>query len=521
MTGWSVPGMVHLRGLREDSVGQRVLARRRLSRQSRAITYLSPELLADTDFRARFGAECAKLARVRDARLARVHRYVECDAQGARGAAVISDYIRGTTLRSLLLAQGALGTEAALVVLTDVLRALTACHDAGVAHGDVKPEHVVLTPAGQVRLVDPALWGSAGRRQLAGSTPFYLAPELWSDPLASGAGGDVYAATTTFFECLVGAPPFYSTEVAELAAKHLAADPPLEVVPEPVRELVARGLAKDPRPRTDARDFAAFAGVLASRAVRPGWESRGRQELAALLSAPGQRGGRADRASRAGYRKPVRLAAVMGGALALAVGLSSPPLVVITSSSIFGPDSKSKPPVLAFPEPEHGRAAMRVVTKSEHGFASAAKVRRAAPVTGTPRPASPVTGTASDIAPSEHIVHDERYQDGVHPDSAGPGQPALTTPPACTQRLASDHKPCVMMNPERPDPAEASFPVSFPIPLFPLVQHPAPLPEPLRPSWSKDVHPRSPGRPERAEQWPDWSQKGIAAAKDTADPGNG
>src|SRR5262249_46778313 len=181
--------------LGEDSVGQRVLSRQRMTRKSLIITYLSSELLADADFRVRFGDECAKLAQVRDPRLARVHRYVE----RAHGAAVISDFIRGTTLRSLLLAQGAVGTEAALVVFTDVLLALAACHKAGLTHGDVKPERVVLPPAGQIRLVDAGLWGSADRRQLTRSTPFYLAPEQWSGPAVGRTGGDVYAATATFF----------------------------------------------------------------------------------------------------------------------------------------------------------------------------------------------------------------------------------------------------------------------------------------------------------------------------------
>src|SRR5262249_41144744 len=156
----------------------------------------------------------------------------------AHGAAVISDVIRGTTLRSLLLAQGAVGTAAALVVFTDVLLALAACHEAGMTHGDVKPERVVLTPAGQIRLVDAGLWGCADRRQLTRSTPFYLAPEQGSGPTTGRPGGDVYAATATFFESLVGAPPFYSREAAELSAKHRGGELPLEVVPEAVRELV-------------------------------------------------------------------------------------------------------------------------------------------------------------------------------------------------------------------------------------------------------------------------------------------
>ena len=173
MAGWSIPGVVHPREVGEDSVGRRVVARHRMTRRSLAITYVSPELLVDTEFRTRFAREFPRLARVRDTRVARVHRYIECE----HGAAVIGDQVNGSSLRALLLAHGAVSLEAALVVLKDSLLALAACHEAGLAHGDVKPEDVVVTSTGRVRLVDFGLWTSGGRQLLRRSTPFYLAPE--------------------------------------------------------------------------------------------------------------------------------------------------------------------------------------------------------------------------------------------------------------------------------------------------------------------------------------------------------
>src|SRR5581483_6176662 len=88
MAGWSVPGVVHLRQVREDAVGRRVVARHRLTRKSLAITYLSPEVLADAEFRARFEAECARLTRIRQSGIARVYRYLACDD----GVAVIGEH---------------------------------------------------------------------------------------------------------------------------------------------------------------------------------------------------------------------------------------------------------------------------------------------------------------------------------------------------------------------------------------------------------------------------------------------
>lgn len=469
MVGWSVPGMVHLRQVREDPVGRRVLARHRVTRKPLTITYLAPEFLADTEFRTRFRDEFARLAQVRDARIARVHRYVEDDD----GAAVISEHTTGTSLRALLLAQGAVSTAAALVVFKDALLALIACHKAGLAHGDIKPEDVLLTHAGRVRLVDFGLWTAESRRLLARSTPFYLAPEQWNGP-AFAPAGDVYAATVTFFECLLGAPPFYADGVAELSAKHQGAVAPVEMVPEPVRELVERGLTKDPRNRPEARDFLALVDVVAAEAVRPDWERRGRRELAALLA---NRSALPDvavpsRHGRAGsvYGKPVRLAAVMGGALALAAGLSSPPLAVLPGISIFG--SGGRPPVLAFPEPDRGTVAVRAVTNGPLADRTPTGTAGKPLVRSLPAP-------NVQAAPYEQAGPGAPHPGAVYPDGAAaterpaPGYVTSATP-ACTQSLVDDHKPCTAVKPGTPgsagpttDPSQVpvSLPVQLPVPV--------------------------------------------------------
>ncbi|MGH3825118.1 MAG: serine/threonine protein kinase [Pseudonocardiaceae bacterium] len=491
MAGWSVPGVVHLKEMGADPAGRRVLARHRLTRRSLAITYLSPEFLADAEFRARFGVECARLARVREARIARVHRYVECDhGVDEHHAAVIGDHISGIPLRALLLDQGAVGTAAALVVLKDALLALAACHKAGLAHGNLKPEDVILTPAGRVRLVDFGLWTSDSRRLLARSTPFYLAPEQWSGPGVS-QGGDIYAATVTFFECLAGAPPFYADEVAELSAKHARSVPPVEVVPEPVRDMVLRGLAKDPGSRPEARRLLALVGDVAARAVGPDWERQGRQELAALIancSAPPELSTvNCQRAGDGwGYGKPVRLAAVMGGALALAAGLSSPPLAVIPRISIFG--SGVMPPVQAFPDAERNGVAVRVMTNgplADRAPAVAAKVGIAAP--RPPAPSVPAPGIHT--APYDHAAPEGVGQGTARPDRAAPNQSGLDQPvpalPVCTG--VDDHKPCTAANPAQPgstgspsDPSPPSVPVSLPVPV--PVRLPVPVKVPVQPS---------------------------------------
>ncbi|MGH3853553.1 MAG: serine/threonine protein kinase [Pseudonocardiaceae bacterium] len=439
------------------------------------ITYLSADLFADSEFRARFARDFARLARLRDARVSRVHRYRE----SPQGGAVISEHVSGTSLRTLLLTHGAVGIEAALVVLKDALRGLAACHEAGLAHGDITPRSVILTPTGQVRLVDFGLWTASGRRQLARSTPFYLAPEQWSGATATPAG-DVYAATVTFFECLAGAPPFYADGEAELWAKHDQSALPVEVLPEPVRELVVRGLAKDPRGRPEARGLLALLAQVASGVLGAGWEQRGRRALSALLakrSALPELFQLARRGDDAGWgqRGPIRLAAVMGGALALAAGLASPPLAVIMPvGSIFASGGSS--PVLAFPDP----VPVRVATNGQLADRAVAPVTKAvgsnlgsnlgsklgARPVAKDRPSAPSTPELkSQTGPSARAVSDPRQQGTTHPDAAQnqdapsqdtPDQDSLeqATPAttACTRELSSAHMSCAGASSERPEP---------------------------------------------------------------------
>lgn len=495
MAGWSVPGVVQLKEMGANPAGRRVLARHRLTRRSLAITYLSPEFLADTQFRARIGDECARLARVREARIARVHRYVEC-AEGVdqhRDSAVIGDHISGIPLRALLLAHGAVGTAAALVVLKDALLALAACHRAGLAHGALKPEDVILTAAGRVRLVGFGLWTFDSRRLLAWSTPFYLAPEQWSGPGVSQAG-DIYAATVTFFECLAGAPPFYADGVAELSAKHERSAPSVEVVPEAVREIVLRGLAKDPENRPEAQRLLALVGEVAVRAVGSDWERQGRRELVALIANrkafPELSTANRHRAVGSwGYSRPVRLAAVIGGALALAAGLSSPPLAGIPGINIFGPGGL--PAVLAFPDPDRGGVVVRMTTNgppAERASAVAAQVATAAPELPAPSAPAPSTRTT----PYDHVTHDGLGQGTARPYDASSNQlglnpfrlgPSLTPLPACT--AVDGHTPCTAASPAQPGPSGSpsdpspTVPVSLPVQPPVRVELPAGLPIPV------------------------------------------
>ena len=270
--------------------GEVVLARHDASGTAVAIKYLRGELLADPEFAALFRAEAAVLASLDDPNVVRLYEYAESPA----GAAIVMELIEGVSLRDILVRQGATTAEAALVVLQGSLLGLAAAHRRGVVHRDYKPENVLIDGAGASKLTDFGIAARAGDSPVAAGTLAYAPPEQFAGSPASPAT-DVYAATATFYECLTGRPPFTGDTAEVLLRQHQAAPVPLEPVPEPLRPLVAAGLAKDPGHRpADGTALVAELRAVAGRAYGPGWEDRGRSQLAAaalLLAALWPTGG--------------------------------------------------------------------------------------------------------------------------------------------------------------------------------------------------------------------------------------
>ena len=260
-----------------------VLARHDASGTLVAIKYLRHDLLADPEFAEMFRGEAVMLASLDNSNVVRLYEYVESSS----GAAIVMELIDGVSLREILAYQGATTPEAALVVLQGSLLGLAAAHRRGVVHRDYKPENVLVNGEGISKLTDFGIAARSGDRAIPAGTLPYAAPEQIAGEPASPAS-DIYAATATFYECLTGRPPFSGDTAEMLLYQHLTQPAPLDPVPEPLRPLVAAGMAKEPENRPpDATTFVAAVSAIASGAYGPDWVERGRSHLggAALLLA--------------------------------------------------------------------------------------------------------------------------------------------------------------------------------------------------------------------------------------------
>ncbi|WP_141966676.1 serine/threonine-protein kinase [Actinomadura hallensis] len=275
-----LPGFVELAELGTGAQGEVVLARHESGGGPVAIKYLAPELLGDTRAVETFRAEAQMLKRVSSPHVARLLDYLE----SPWGAAIILEAVAGRSLRKVLDEHDdPLSPEAALAVLKGSLLGLAAAHAVGVVHRDYKPANVLVQDDGQSKLIDFGVSVLTGQGGHAG-TPAYMAPEQWTGEPATPAT-DLYAATCVFIECITGDKPFIGTTLKTLKAEHTEAPPPLDRIPESLRPLVERGMAKNPADRIwDANQFVAELETIATDTYGPDWERRGLLALGAIAA---------------------------------------------------------------------------------------------------------------------------------------------------------------------------------------------------------------------------------------------
>ncbi|WP_026119942.1 Stk1 family PASTA domain-containing Ser/Thr kinase [Nocardiopsis potens] len=254
-----------------------------------ALKVMHPSLATDPDFVRRFINEAHSAARLSHPNVVQV--FDQGQDQGHVFLAM--EYVPGRTLRDMLTAMGRLGVREALQVMAAVLGALGAAHQAGLVHRDVKPENVLLTDDGGVKVAD---FGLARAVESSGQgltktgtvmgTAAYLAPEQIERGV-SDARSDVYAAGVMFYELLTGSQPHTGDSTIAVAYQHVNEDVPrpsrvVSGIPPEVDRLVTRATERDPRYRPgDANQF--LSAVLQ---VSGGSADSGPNLSAAFAAAP-------------------------------------------------------------------------------------------------------------------------------------------------------------------------------------------------------------------------------------------
>ncbi len=224
-----------------------------------AVKQLRGDLAADDTFQARFRREAQSSAALNHPSIVAVYDTGESiDKHGSHVPYIVMEYVEGQTLRDIL--RGAengrkILPERALSITADVLSALDYSHRSGIIHRDIKPANVMLTPSGQVKVMDFGIARaiadtSSAMTQTAAviGTAQYLSPEQARGETVD-ARSDIYSTGCLLYELLTGRPPFIGDSPVSVAYQHVReeARPPSQLNPDvsaAIDNIVAKSLAK-------------------------------------------------------------------------------------------------------------------------------------------------------------------------------------------------------------------------------------------------------------------------------------
>lgn len=176
-----------------------------------AIKRINPSQADQEAFLHRFRAEAQALARIDSPHIVGVHALRETDI----GLLIVMEYVEGGTLKDPLQGKEPMLLDQAIPLLEQILLAFHDAHSAGVIHRDIKPQNIMLTQEGTVKVTD---FGIAKLRQPdsgetvtqggQGGTLKYMSPEQISSIDEVDARSDLYSIGMTAYEMLVGRLPF-------------------------------------------------------------------------------------------------------------------------------------------------------------------------------------------------------------------------------------------------------------------------------------------------------------------------
>ena len=253
---YELGGLLGRGGMADVRIGQDL----RLGRTV-AIKQLRPDLSSDDTFQARFRREAQSAAALNHPAIVAVYDTGDAiDVHGNHIPYIVMEYVEGHTLREILNDDRKILPERALSITADVLSALDYSHRSGIIHRDIKPANVMLTPSGQVKVMDfgiaRAIADSSSAMTATAAvigTAQYLSPEQARGETVD-ARSDIYSTGCLLYELLTGRPPFVGESPVSVAYQHVReeARPPSQLNPDvssTVDNIVAKALAK----RTDDR----------------------------------------------------------------------------------------------------------------------------------------------------------------------------------------------------------------------------------------------------------------------------
>ncbi|MFP2959983.1 serine/threonine-protein kinase, partial [Myxococcus sp. 1LA] len=255
-----------------------------------AVKVLHPHLAGKDESRRRLAREARAVAKLHHPNILEVFDFSAADAQDAF---IVTEYIRGQTLKTFLDEGPMEPPELAAMVIHELAAALAHAHEAGVIHRDLKPENVMVREDGVLKLMDfgiARLMDIEERMTVTGTlvgSPAHMAPEI-IEGLEAGPTADVFSVGIMFYAAMTGRLPFSAPNTTATLKRILDGDyeDPRRRVPtlsDELADICATCLQRDPRRRYP--DAARLRDALADYLAGLGFARVG-EELVSFFADP-------------------------------------------------------------------------------------------------------------------------------------------------------------------------------------------------------------------------------------------